>query len=246
MSPELLKLLSTSLMYTMQASVLVPMIVVWRRQRHFPAAIKILSWYVYLSAFCSIMAKLCAIYLHNNLFVLIGFNTGKVLLFAAMYGLVMPTWKRTMWLTVAIGFMLTISTMPYNMIVAMDVARVVQCAVLAGLALLYMDYTLTHSGSEPGSQNPYWLLSVGQLVYSAGTVTGFSLDWLGQTSAVINHLEFLCVAGSGLAFNYFLTLAFLRANRTEPTETPAPPVAGEQVGLPPSLGNAKPVYGLEQ
>ena len=228
MSPESIKLLSNSLLYTMQVSVLVPMVIVWRR-RQFPTPVKILSWYVYLSAFCALSAKLGAIYLHHNLFFLIGFNVGKVLLFAAVYSLAMPTWKRVLKWTTILGLVIVGSTMQYDMILALNVARVVQCALLAGFALLYMDFSLTHADAPPGSQNPYWLLSVGQLVYSAGTVTGFSLDWIGQYSPFFMQLEMICVALSGFVFNYFLTLAFLRAKPEEPTPQPAWQAAGQLV-----------------
>lgn len=205
----------------MQVSILVPMIIVWRRRRQFPAPIKTLSWYVYLSAFGALSAKLGAIYLHHNLFFLTGFNVGKILLFAAVYSLAMPAWKRVLEWTTILGLVIIGSTMLYDMTLAINVARVVQCALLAGFALLYMDFSLTHTAAAPGSQNPYWLLSVGQLVYSAGTVTGFSFDWIDQYSPFYVHLEMICVALSGLVFNYFLTLAFLRAKLEAPIPKPA-------------------------
>ena len=196
----------------MQVSVLVPMVIVWRRWQRFPAAIKTLSWYVYLSVFCALGANLGAHYLHNNLLVLIGFNASKMVLFVAVYAQVMPSWKRLLRWTTLLALVIIVGTMRFDMGLALDVARVLQCTLLAGFALLYLDYALTHTDAMPGSENPYWLLSVGQLVYSAGTVTGFSLDWISNYSSLCTGLETLCMAVSGLVFNCFLTLAFLRAS----------------------------------
>lgn len=206
------------LLYTMQLSIVVPMIVVWRRQRQFPPAIKLLSWYVYLSAFCSIAAKLGAMYLHNNQAFLIGFNMGKLLLFAMVYGQVMPDRQRLLqWITIAAGA-IAVLTMGYEMVLAVDVARVLQCALLAGFAILYIDFQLADNRFKSGFQNPMWLLSVGQLIYSAGTVTSFAFDYVFHSiNKTVYYIDLLMafVSVSGLVFNAFLTLAFLRARCQE-------------------------------
>ena len=67
----------------LQLSILVPMIVVWLRKSEFLPAIKLLSWYVYLSAFC-VLGGHYTEYAPNALFI-IGFNLSKIALFGAVY-----------------------------------------------------------------------------------------------------------------------------------------------------------------
>ncbi len=204
------------LVYVMQASTVVPMTVVWWRRKHFSPPIKLLSWYVYLSLASSAGAYLLyPAYLPTNYCFIVGFNLGKTVLFGAVYYQVLTlasTRRMVLWLTLAgiamvvgvIGFSFSIS------LVAASVSRVTQCALLAGFALLYLEQTLNGPATRRPTHDPLWLLSVGQLLYSAGTVTAFSTD-LMPASEFNFYVKFSFVSVSGLVFNYFLTLAFLRA-----------------------------------
>lgn len=201
------------LMSLMQASILVPMVVVWRRKRHFTPAVKLLSWYVYLSAVAALGPRLLypAVFATNYGFIC-GFNIGKILLFGAVYYKVLQQARiRQLVLVVAIlSAVVLVGLYPYNTLLTITLSRVVQCTILAGCALLYMEQLLSQRTAGHNMHDPLWLLSVGQLLYSAGTVTAFSLEYLSVT-IYDQTWKYCFVALSGLAFNYFLTLAFLRA-----------------------------------
>ncbi|WP_310394236.1 hypothetical protein [Hymenobacter sp.] len=212
----------------MQLSILVPMLVVWRRWRHFSPPVKLLSWYVYLSAAAAIGARLLyPHYFATNYGFLVGFNLGKVALFGAVYHQVLAPGPGRRVVAVA-----TVATLAGGVIaaahdfeLAVTISRVAQCAVLAGFALAYLNELLNHASARPVAQDPLWLLSVGQLLYSAGVITAFSLDYLSATE-IDNYVKFSFASISGLVFNYFLTLAFLRA---DPTSDPAPETKGQPV-----------------
>ena len=209
-------------MYAMQASILIPMAVVWRQRRHFSPAVRLLSWYVYLSLGCVLALQLYPRYLPNNYGFLVAFNAGKIALFGVVYHRVLRGRARQV-VVAATGAALVaaLAAVAYNLSAAVAIVRVVQCAVLAGFALLYLEQRLGNPGARPATRDPLWLLSVGQLLYSAGTVTAFSFTThVGATKHEI-AVKFLFVSISGLVFNCFLTLAFLRA-RTGPARQPAP------------------------
>jgi hypothetical protein len=199
-------------MLIMQLSIIVPIAVVWWRRRHFSAPVKLLSWYVYLSVFCVLGGRLGAIYLHNNLTFLVAFNWGKIALLTAVYAQVLlPTQLRKLLLgATAVALVVLVASASVNLALTVDISRVTQCALLASFALVYLEQTLNHAPVARSFRDPLWLLSVGQLVYSAGTVTAFSLGNMRPASLTMS-LIYICVAVSGLAFNHFLTLAFLRA-----------------------------------
>ena len=212
MPHSLLNHITEGLLYLMQVSIILPMAVVWRRRRFFSAPVRLLSWYVYLSAICALAARLGALYLHNNLFVLIGFNILKMMLFAAVYAQVLTSARLRrllQWFT-ASGLVLVVCIAGLNQSTATDVARVTQCAVLAGFALAYLEQSLNRRSVAQSFHDPLWLLSVGQLLYSAGTVTAFSVGNM-HMKGFLTDVVFFCVALFGLVFNSFLTLAFWRA-----------------------------------
>lgn len=216
MSSETMVRLLQGLLLLMQVSIVVPMVVVWRRRRHFPAPIRLLSWYVYLSAFCVLGAKLLyPAYLAKNHGFLVGFNLGKMVLFGGVYYLVLESaWMRRLIAPVVLlvsGGILVVFW--YDSMVAVNVSRTVQCTVLASLAIAYLGQIMTQPAVLPNAQDPLWLVSVGQLIYSAGAVTAFSMD-LMPASELEFYLKFSCVSVAGLVFNYYLTLAFLRAQPT--------------------------------
>ena len=206
------------LMYFMQASIFVPMAVVWRRQRHFPPPVKLLSWYVYLSVVSVAASRLYPTYLPNNYGGIIGFNLGKMLLLGAVYYQVLPPGRMRQvvpWLTGAClaGVVLVLVISYDDLRMAVSVSRVTQCALLAALALAYLEHALNQEIRRPFFRDPLWLLSVGQLFYSAGTITAFSFDYLSNTRYDVS-VKSIFVPFSSLIFNYFLTLAFLRAARS--------------------------------
>lgn len=203
-----------SLTTFMQLSIVVPMVVVWWRRRHFSPSVKVLSLYVYLSAFFALGARLSAIYLHNNLLFLIGFNVGKVLLLAAVYRLVLtgPRMRRVLAVATLAALGIVAASFAFDTAKAVTVSRVVQCAVLAGFALAYLEQRLNRTDAQTFSHDPIWLMSVAQLVYSATTVSAFSIEifTLSRPSIFSNISGFSFITAS-LFFNYLLTLAFLRA-----------------------------------
>ena len=218
MSEDTIQLVVMRLMAIMQVSILVPMAVVWYRQRHFSTPIKWLSWYVYLSAASSLGATiLYPAYLETNYGFSIGFNLGKIALLAAVYHQVIPRSQvRQLLLASSVAAIVgTLWLTSRDMNLAAAVGRVGQCAMLAAYALVYLSLTLNNPRALPPTRDPMWLLSVGQLIYSAGTVTAFSLDYV--TTTIANQpSKYILIAIAGLIFNYFLTLVFLRAGLPHP------------------------------
>ena len=214
----------------MQASILVPMLVVWLRKRTFPPAVKVLSWYVYLSALCTLSNRF--IIMDDNSLVIISFNTGKIALFGAVYFLILESVRMRRFVlgttlaavAVCVGLTLT-GLFNHSTDLAVVVSRVMQSAVLAAFALVYLEQMLGHSNTISLSRDPIWLLSVGQLLYSAGTVTAFSLDYLSKTQ-YDQAPKWIFISVIGIIFNVFLTLAFLRAKTApqRPVGNNAPPV----------------------
>ncbi|MDO7854278.1 hypothetical protein [Hymenobacter convexus] len=223
MSPDQFTAFTDYLLNLNQASVLVPMVVVWRRRRHFSPAVKLLSWYVYLSAFCSLGINFSspAIFATNHSFV-VGFNLGKILLFGAVYQQILHSaGARRLVKMVTLGAVVCIAAMlAYGTTLAVPGSRIIQCAVLAGFAMLYLEQMLNDSPKTRIMQDPFWLLGLGQLLYSAGTVTSFSLDYLSK-NVYDQNWKYVIIALIGMGFNYFLTLTFLRA-RPHDASVPAP------------------------
>jgi len=213
----------------MQVSICVPMAVVWMRRQQFPVPVKLLSWYVYLSVLSLAASKLYPTYLPNNYGGIVGFNLGKIALFGAVYYQVLVPGRLRQAVLLATGACLAGVgvVVAHDLELAVDVSRVTQCALLAGLALLYLEQTLGRPTFRPAAHDPLWLLSVGQLFYSAGTITVFSFTYLSQDEDY-QTLNFIFVSLSGLVFNWFLTLAFLRARApVAAAATPPEPPARE-------------------
>jgi len=179
---------------------------------------------VYLSALSTLGIWLTSVSRSDNALVIISFNTGKIALFGAVYALVLESARMRRLVrgttlasvVVCVGLALA-GLFAHSSDVSVVVSRVVQSAVLAAFALAYLEQTLGRVTKEPISHDPIWLLSVGQLLYSAGTVTAFSLDYLSKTS-YDQAPKWILIAVIMIIFNGFLTLAFLRAR-------PAPALA---------------------
>jgi hypothetical protein len=214
MSPDRFTLFTDHLLHLNQASVLVPMVVVWWRRQHFSPAVRRLSLYVYLSAFCSLgMNFLCPALFKSNHGFVVAFNLGKILLFGAVYyRILLSLGARRAVLAATVAAVAGGAGMfAYESHLGVSGSRIMQCAVLAGFAMLYLEQTLQRPPKTRNMQDPFWLLSLGQLLYSAGTVTSFSLDHLSG-NVYNENWQFVVSGAIGLVFNYFLTLAFLRAD----------------------------------
>ncbi|GAA4370890.1 hypothetical protein GCM10023185_45800 [Hymenobacter saemangeumensis] len=204
---------SEGLAWAMQVSILVPMAVVWRRRRQFPPPVKLLSWYVYFSLLCSIGARIAEVNLLPNWPMLAAFNFGKIALFGGVYYLVLRQWlvRRLVLasavLTVAFGIY---AMLWLDMRFVVTYARVLQCALLAAFALAYLEQLSREPPLGQLNHNPLFLLSVGQLLYSAGSVMYFSIGFV-KLEPIYNKIYFGIPAALGLVFNILLTMAFLRA-----------------------------------
>lgn len=231
MTPDQLATYSVCLMYLNQVSTIVPMAVVWRRRKRFSPAVKLLSNYVYLSAFCSFGGSVLypAVFATNYGF-LAGFNLGKILLFGAVYYAVLESGslRRTVMSITLITAACIALVFGYDAYTGVTCARLSQCAVLAGFAMLYLEQSLRRPVPRRASHDPLWLLSIGQLFYSAGTVTAFSFDYFSVT-IYDQSPKALVFATLGLVFNGFLTLAFLRAKRTDGAVEDPQPTAAPQL-----------------
>lgn len=208
----------------MHLSILVPMIVSWQRRKHFPAPIKLAGKYVYLSAISVIIGKLAAHYFHNNHLVIVGFNVGKLLLFAAVYAQVLtPT--RWYWLlrrVTVIVLCLVAGLLFYDWRLAFTVARMAQVTLLAGYALAYLDQSLNADVVRFNRADPLWLLSVGNLFCAACSITAYNID-LFEIGEYNGAASFVFISCASLIFNLFLTLAMLRSQR-QPVASPVPAV----------------------
>lgn len=208
-----LTLFVNSLMYLMQASILVPMAVVWWRRQHFSRPVKLLSWYVYLSLISSVLADFFRFGTppSNHLF-LIGFNCAKLALIAAVYYQALPKAKlRRLIPVLVVAVLATVLLLTQrDTDLAISVSRVAQFTLLAACAILYLDKSLDRSTGVALSRDPLSLLSIGHLIFTAGAVTAISLQYLALTK-MEQYPQLIALAVNGLVFNYFLTLAFLRA-----------------------------------
>lgn len=216
-----LVIVAEALSLFMQASIIVPMVVSWRRWEQFSPAIRLLSSYVYLSALSVVAARWAEWTHHSNLLYLIAFNAIKILLFTAVYFQVLQLrWLRWLFVVLTAAGLLggVYVGLRQEMGFMMTYFRTLQCGLLAALALAYLEQLSREPPKERLRSNPMFLVSVGQLIYSAGTVVFFSLDFT-KASVAQNKIYFAVVAISGLIFNYMLTLAFLRAQPGGP-ETP--------------------------
>jgi hypothetical protein len=179
---------------------------------------------VYLSAIAVLLSRILNQLAIVNISAFIGFNYGKVLLFGLVYAKAMRhTGTRRLVLllagaTVLAGLVLW-PVHPFIISTALNehlvYARVAQCVVLATFALIYMEQFARMRFSHQPTQDPIYLLSIGQLLYSAGTVFSFSYDFLTPNIYARIAIGFF-IATMGLIFNYLLTQAFLRAKPTTP------------------------------
>ena len=204
------------LLYLMQASILIPMAVVWWRRQHFSRPVKLLSWYVYLSLVSSVLADFFRYGTppSNHLY-LIGFNCGKLALIGAVYYLALPNVKLRRLIPVLVvavlAGVLLVTQQDTNL--AISASRIAQFTLLAACAILYLDKFLDRSTGVALSRDPLSLLSIGHLIFTAGTITAISLQYLALTKQE-EYPQIIALSANGLVFNCFLTLAFLRARNS--------------------------------
>ena len=105
-------------------------------------------------------------YLHNSPCFLIGFNVAKVLLLAAMCRLVLtgPRTRRVLAAAVVVALGIVVASFALDTARTVTVSRVVQCVLLAGFALVYLEQELNRGSNHKFSYNPIWLLSLGRLI----------------------------------------------------------------------------------
>jgi hypothetical protein len=213
----------------MQVSILVPMVVTWARQRNFTPPVRLVSKYVYLSAISVITGKLAAYYFRNNLLVLVGFNAGKMLLFAAVYAQVLAPSRAHSLLrrSVVVVMCIAAGLVWYDWRIAANAMRVMQITVLAGYALVYLDQMLHPKNKIFNTYDPIWLLSVANLLFAACAITAANLGvFFSGPDVEIRYFVFIALGS--LIFNCFLTVALLRA---QPDTTASPATGATSVTL---------------
>ena len=215
--------------YIMQASSLVPLAVLARRWRRVPAHLRLLVWYLLLSVGCSVAGDVLfwlrehgyfreyTTYGSNQLF-----TVGKVVFFGWMYWYAFqgPKRRRLSALLPALLFCFFLAywlgpdTVYYKALV-MDITQPLSLAMLAALALLYLDEFLNYPYKRAIKRDPVALISIGHLVFVGGTIVADSFTFLHTAKTQADLLPgYVLTIIFGTVFNYFLTLALLRARPT--------------------------------
>lgn len=218
--PTWLLTASDVLEWVSQLSVLVPLVVAWRRRASFAPAVRVLSWYVYLSLFTSLALQIGRHLFHVNNPVQHLYTLLKTLLFSRMYYLALRRSQQRQlvyWLTLAFVVFAVFDAfyleglMHYN-----SYGRAVQSVLLIGFALLYFEQMLRELRVAKLEQDPLFLASVGLVIYSAGTAMLFVLTNNFTEDLSVLTLAFDSVFLLNIVFNVLLTIAFLRA-KASPT-----------------------------
>ena len=89
-----------------------------------------------------------------------------MLLLAAVYRLVLtePRTHRMLAAAMVVAPGIVVASFALDTARTVTVSRVVQCALLAGFALVYLEQELNRGGNHKFSHDPIWLLSLGQLI----------------------------------------------------------------------------------
>ena len=213
--PSLTFAFADALLYTTQVSLLAPLAVVWWRWPQFTGPVRRLSLYVYLALLSVVTTRFFLIGpgTGNSAF-LIGFNCARLILLGTVYYQVLKETKiRQLIAPLIVASLIgTLVVAYYNLPLALSVSRAAQCTLLSGFALLYLDQLSTQSIVPLPTQDALSLVSIGQLLFSALTITAFSFQYVAYAGISMNYRH-LFIALGNLAFNVFLTLAFLRATR---------------------------------
>lgn len=206
-----------------QASPLIPL-AFWLYRRQLRAALLPLVLYAGLSLGNNILGYLLAPPLQP--WRDIAFYLLKAILLATAYyqGLHRPTARYSVaGLAIALIFSTLAGIIPpddAHLHWAASYARLGQCAVLASFALTYLEQLLSTTTVFDLSRDPLFLLSVGQLLYSALTVGFFSLLSRPTTEMTAEIGAGLLTLGR-IIFLTFLTLAIYYGNRASPPATPS-------------------------
>jgi hypothetical protein len=198
-----------------QLSILVPMVVVWRRKALLAPPVRVLSWYVYLSLASSLALNIGRFLYHANNPVQHLYTLLKTLLFGWLYYVALHRISQrrlVAWLTVGFaGFALLDATYLEGLNRFNSYGRAVQSLLLIGFGLLYFEQVLRELRSARLERDPLFLVSAGLILYSAGTGMLFVLtnSYTGDLSLLT--IGFNIVFVLNIVFNILLTLAFLRA-----------------------------------
>lgn len=142
------------------------------------------------------------------------YNCGKLALLGAVYYQVLtrPSVQQLVLALTATALLGMLPIICYDAKLAVTVSWVAQRTLLAGFALLYLEQHSAQPAAGAATHDTLCQLGIGQLLFSALTVTTFSLMYLDQLAGT-SEFKYLFLSLSGLVFNWFLKLAFLRATR---------------------------------
>jgi hypothetical protein len=213
--PAWLLTASEVLEWVSQLSVLVPLAIAWRRRALFTPAVRVLYWYVYLSLFTSLALQIGRYLFHLNTPVQHLYTLLKTLLFGRMYYLAFRrSWHRQLVRVLTLGFagFAVLDAFYLEGLTHFNsYGRAVQSLLLIGFAMLYFEQMLRELRVSRLEQDPLFLVSVGLVIYSAGTGMLFVLINNFTESLSVLTLAFDIVSLLNIAFNVLLSLAFLRA-----------------------------------
>ena len=148
---------------------------------------------------------------------LTGFNCAKLVLLGAVYYQVLrrPEVRHLIMPLIMVLLAVILVVICYSLPLALLTNRVAQCTLLSGLALLYLDQFSNRAIVPFITHGALCLVSIGQLLFSAITITTFSFEYGSHNDIQFNFKQLFNSLGN-LVFNIFLTLAFLRAHQPAP------------------------------
>ena len=75
-----------------------------------------------------------------------------------------PRTRRVLAAAVVVALGIMVASFALDTARTVTVSRVIQCALLAGFALVYLEQELNRGSNHKFSYNPIWLLSLGRLI----------------------------------------------------------------------------------
>ena len=210
---------TSGLMLLMQVSVLIPLLVCWRRWPALPVPLRWLGWYFPLSIAGTAAGRGLAYayrlgYHVTNHPPITAFNVGKTLLLGLVLRQVLRDQGARRITEALLGLGLAVVGAGFVWLPSMQevtLARLAQCVVLAVVALAYLEQLSRHP-DEALADDPYFWLSMGQLAYSAATTVAIGLSEADESPAVM-EIYILLIAAAGLFQNFTLTKAYLAGRR---------------------------------
>ena len=215
--PSLTFAFADALLYAVQVSIVVPLVVVWW-WHHFTVPVRLLSVYVYMVLLALMATRVFLVEGGSgSIAFLTGFNCAKLVLLGPVYYQVLrrPKARQLIMPLIVVSLAGILVVIYYSLPLALSTSRVVQCTLLSGLALLYLDQFSNRAIVPFTTRDVMCLVSIGQLLFSAITITAFSFEYGSHIAMQLNFKQLFIALGS-LAFNIFLTLAFLRDHQPAP------------------------------